>query len=100
MAWHKDAESRPVCVLAQTSEGVFPVFWSDYNPKRKLPNFVAYINSGRPRAQKEFERKWRKLPGFVDKVYYPGELNKVAGSHCVEKPDCACAERVSSRGHL
>lgn len=94
-----------MCVLAQTKFGLQPIFWSDCNEERGLPNFVARFNPGRPGAN-SVRRKWRLLCGSIskcglnDKVYGPGNVNAIKGSRCTQKPDATCAEKVASRGHM
>lgn len=102
MVWPSKTNSNPVCVLAATlNKGVQPIFWSDYNKARGIPNFVAYLNRGMAKSKSISSRsKWKSLPGFKDKIYGPSAVKVTRNSHCNLKPDCACGEKVSSRGHM
>lgn len=92
--------SQPVCVLAATAdEGIVPIFWSDFDRNRGVPNFVAYRHLGRRKVVK-VKRNWKSLPGLRDTAFRPGFVSASATSHCSMQPDAACGEQVSSRGHL
>lgn len=103
VAWPIKSESKPLCMLAKTRKGVQPIFWSDYNVKRGIPNFVAYVNKGWSKEPGSLpKRKWRTLTGFPDKTYATSDVKTSSSSHCAkeDQEDCACYEKVSSRGHL
>lgn len=94
------ASDTPICMLAKSSSGTVPVFWSEYNFARGVPNFVAYKQRGIG-GSASVSRDWKTLPNFGDKAYATGAVSISAASHCSGSlADCACKEKVSSRGHM